>query len=70
MEDQANTLEFIGQVTMKWLEDCAVNPKNGSYMEAVADLTGRIIGGAVEAAGYGPKEDPGSAWSGPQSASQ
>jgi hypothetical protein len=55
---------------MKWLEDCAVNPKNGSYMEAVADLTGRIIGGAIEAAGYGPKEDPGSAWPGPQSASQ
>lgn len=58
MSDQEGTLEFIGLVAMTWLEDCAENPKKGSYMEAVADLSARVIGGAIEAAGLGPKEVP------------
>lgn len=59
MQDQEGTLESIGRVAMKWLEDSAGNPKNGSYMEAVADLTGQVVRGALEAAGHGPREAPG-----------
>lgn len=50
MSGEASTMEFVGRVAMTWLEDYAENPKPGSYMEAVADLTARILGGAVEAA--------------------
>ena len=51
MTHDASTMEFVGRVAMKWLEDFADNPKHGSYMEAVADLTTLILGGATEAAG-------------------
>jgi len=59
MADDASTLEFVGRVAMKWLEDFADNPKHGSYMEAVADLTTLILGGAIEAAGLAAEEGPG-----------
>jgi hypothetical protein len=49
MSSEASTMEFVGRVAMTWIEDYAENPKPGSYMEAVADLTTRILGGAVEA---------------------
>lgn len=51
MADDTSTMEFVGRVAMKWLEDFADNPKHGSYMEAVADLTTLILGGAIDAAG-------------------
>lgn len=57
MASEERTMEFVGRMAMKWLEDCAENPKHGSYMEAVADLTTRILGGAIEAAGYLTDED-------------
>lgn len=59
MADDASTMEFVGRVAMKWLEDFADNPKHGSYMEAVADLTTLILGGAVEAAGLMGEEGSG-----------
>ena len=59
MADDASTMEFVGRVTMKWLENFADNPKHGSYMEAVADLTSLILGGAVEAAGLMGEENSG-----------
>ena len=59
MADDASTMEFVGRVAMKWLEDFADNPKHGSYMEAVADLTSLILGGAVEAAGLMGEEGSG-----------
>ncbi|MGN7250508.1 MULTISPECIES: hypothetical protein [unclassified Arthrobacter] len=59
MSSEASTMEFVGQVAMKWLEDFADNPKHGSYMEAVADLTTLILGGAIEAAGLVGEEGAG-----------
>ncbi|MDQ0867356.1 hypothetical protein [Arthrobacter globiformis] len=59
MADDTRTMEFVGRVAMKWLEDFADNPKRGSYMEAVADLTALILGGATEAAGLVGEEGAG-----------
>lgn len=59
MADDASTMEFVGRVALKWLEDFADNPKHGSYMEAVADLTTLILGGAIEAAGLVAEEGSG-----------
>ncbi|WP_314195779.1 hypothetical protein [uncultured Arthrobacter sp.] len=56
MSSEASTMEFVGRVAMTWIEDYAENPKPGSYMEAVADLTTRILGGAVEASGLASDE--------------
>ncbi|HEY3573606.1 MAG TPA: hypothetical protein VGK98_07250 [Arthrobacter sp.] len=56
MADDTSTMEFVGRVAMKWLEDFADNPKHGSYMEAVADLTTLILGGAIDAAGLMAEE--------------
>jgi hypothetical protein len=50
MTDEANAMDFVGRVAMKWLQDYAENPKHGSYMEAIADLTALILAGAVETA--------------------
>ncbi|MFC9351971.1 hypothetical protein [Arthrobacter sp. NPDC057013] len=59
MADDTSTMEFVGRVAMKWLEDFADNPKHGSYMEAVADLTALILGGAIDAAGLLAEEGAG-----------
>jgi hypothetical protein len=59
MADDASTMEFVGRVAMKWLEDFADNPKRGSYMEAVADLSTLILGGVIEAAGLSNEESGG-----------
>jgi hypothetical protein len=59
MADDTSTMEFVGRVAMKWLEDFADNPKHGSYMEAVADLTTLILGGAIDAAGLLAEEGTG-----------
>ena len=59
MADDTSTMEFVGSVAMKWLEDFADNPKRGSYMEAVADLSTLILGGAIEAAGLVDEEGAG-----------
>ncbi|MFF2318475.1 hypothetical protein ACFVTE_19685 [Arthrobacter sp. NPDC058097] len=59
MADDASTMEFVGRVAMKWLEDFADHPKRGSYMEAVADLSTLILGGAIDAAALVAGEDSG-----------
>lgn len=53
MTDEAIAMDLVGRVAMKWLQDYAENPKHGSYMEAVADLSALILAGAVEAATRG-----------------
>ncbi|MFE4834736.1 hypothetical protein ACFRAU_08640 [Arthrobacter sp. NPDC056691] len=64
MADDTRTMEFVGRVAMKWLEDFADNPKRGSYMEAVADLTALILGGAIDAAELVAEEGAGVSGSG------
>ena len=59
MADDTSTMEFVGRVAMRWLEDFADNPRHGSYVEAVADLTALILGGAIDAAGLRADEGAG-----------
>lgn len=59
MTDEANAMDFVGRVAMKWLQDYAENPKHGSYMEAIADLTALILAGAVETATRSGSGKPG-----------
>jgi hypothetical protein len=56
MANQESALELTGQVAMGWLMDCADDPKRGTYMEAVADLTGRVVQGAIAAASAAERE--------------
>lgn len=44
-----SAFEFTRRIATEWLMECADGPKRGTYMEAVADFTGRAIGGAVAA---------------------